>query len=77
MKYTDSNEWKLYIELTNKRPDLFIQSEDLLIITDPDTVNEYVADSGRKLGVFIKVHGIQCLLIWLKIKMEICFLTTD
>ena len=45
MKYTDSNEWKLYIELTNKRPDLFIQSEDLLIITDPDTVNEYVADS--------------------------------
>ena len=54
MKYTDSNEWKLYIELTNKRPDLFIQSEDLLIITDPDTVNEYVADSGQRLGVVYK-----------------------
>ena len=54
MKYTDSKEWKLYIELTNKRPDLFIQSEDLTIITDSDTVNEYVADSGRRLGVVYK-----------------------
>lgn len=65
MKYTDSNEWKLYIELTNKRPDLFIQSEDLTIITDPDTVKEYVADLGRRFVVVYKslwiITYLQCI----------------
>ena len=73
MKYTDSNEWKLFIELTNKRPDLFIQSEELTIITDPDTVNEFVADSGRILGVVYKSPWNTMLVDLVKNKKGDCF----
>lgn len=54
MTYTESKEWKSYLELMEQRPYLFEQSDKLAIITTPHIVNEYVSHTGRKLGLVYK-----------------------
>lgn len=51
MKYTETNEWKDYLELVDKRPALFTKSGYLDIILDDKIINEYVSKHDIKLGV--------------------------
>lgn len=54
MKYTETEAWKSYIDLMQQRPQLFLPSEDLAIVTDPALVEDYVVRTGRKLGLVYK-----------------------
>lgn len=54
MKYTETEAWKSYIDLMQQRPQLFLPSEDLAIVTDPVLVEDYVKSTGRKLGLVYK-----------------------
>lgn len=50
-QYTKTKEWKRYLALMSERPKYFVPSDILQIITEPSQVNEYVARTGKKLGV--------------------------
>lgn len=51
LKYTDSEEWILYKALMDERPQLFRQSPLIKIVSDEDTVNQFVEETKRKVGV--------------------------
>lgn len=51
MKYTETTEWKDYLELVNKRPALFTKSGYLDIVLNDNIINEYVSKHKVKLGV--------------------------
>lgn len=51
MKYTQTNEWKEYLELAEKRPALFAKNEALEIIFDKEIINRYAEEHDAKLGV--------------------------
>ncbi len=51
MKYTETNEWKDYLELVDKRPALFTKNGYLDIVLDDNIINEYVSKQNVKLGV--------------------------
>lgn len=53
-KYTETAAWKDYLALMTSRPDEFRQAAELQIITDSDTVNRFVADTGRRVGVMYR-----------------------
>lgn len=49
--YVESREWKKYLKLMERRPEDFTASELLNIVTKSETVNKYVSETGKKLGV--------------------------
>ena len=48
---TESNAWKRYRELMTERPELFLQSDMLNIISDSVAVSEFSEKSGKTIGV--------------------------
>lgn len=51
MNYENAWQWAEYTELMKSRPEEFTQSENLQIITDINTVAEFVKKTGRQIGV--------------------------
>ena len=49
--YFKSEQWTEYLKLMEERPAAFQDSEQLQIITDPETVTEFMERTGRIIGV--------------------------
>lgn len=49
-----SCEWQDYVRLMNERDELFLQSDELAIVTDLDTICHFEEDSGKTVGVLYK-----------------------
>lgn len=53
-RYTKGPQWQAYLELMRQRPAAFLQSDHLAIITEEATVEKYVEETGRQVGVLYK-----------------------
>ena len=51
MEYIKSKEWLEYEKLLKERPELFIPSPTLEIITDPEQINNFYIKTKQRLGV--------------------------
>lgn len=51
MEYIKSKEWLEYQKLLKERPELFIQSPTLEIITDSEQINNFYIKTKQRLGV--------------------------
>lgn len=51
MEKIDQYSWDRYLKLMKERPTLFTPSEFLQIITDKKTVQDFIKQSGKKIGV--------------------------
>ena len=51
MKFTDSEHWTRYKALMEQRPHLFKKSYYCSIITDPDKLDRFHAETGKPLGM--------------------------
>ncbi len=49
--YFKSEQWTAYLKLMEERPAAFQDSEQIRIITDPETVMEFIERTGRTIGV--------------------------
>lgn len=49
--YFKSEQWSAYLKLMEERPAAFQDSEQIRIITDPETVMEFIERTGRTIGV--------------------------
>ena len=50
-KYSDGIEWNTYEKLRKERPELFAESTQIPIVTDKETVDTFVRETGQKVGV--------------------------
>lgn len=53
-KYTEGLQWQEYLELMKERPEAFLPSEHLPIITEKGVVDRYVEMTGKAVGVLYK-----------------------
>lgn len=53
-KHTDTKEWKDYLKLCKERPTLFSPSDQVSIIFDENTINDFVEKTGKKIGVLYR-----------------------
>ena len=51
MSYLTTPEWQNYLALMEQRPSDFFQSDTLRLLTDPDTVEQFVRETGARPGV--------------------------
>lgn len=50
-KYSENKEWQDYLKLYKERPELFLQSDQISIIFDENTINTFVEKTNKKIGV--------------------------
>ena len=53
-KYNENKEWQDYLKLYEERPELFLQSDQISIIFDENTINTFVEKTNKKIGVLYK-----------------------
>ncbi len=53
-KYSENKEWQDYLKLYKERPELFLQSDQISIIFDENTINTFVEKTNKKIGVLYK-----------------------
>lgn len=49
--YTQGNEWTAYIQLKKERPKEFLENPYFPIVMDPEIIENYVRETGKKIGV--------------------------
>ena len=57
-KYSENKEWQDYLKLYKERPELFLQSDQISIIFDENTINTFVEKTNKKIGVLYKLSLI-------------------
>lgn len=69
-KYSDGIEWNTYEKLRKERPELFAESTQIPIVTDKETVDTFVRETGQKVGVMYSSEYHYLLVDLIGIQME-------